>query len=752
MLSKSLWHSTALSVLMLAAFGVIASSAQTPADTSALHRRIADSYGRLPLSFEVNRGQTDKQVKFMARGSGYAVLLTGQEAVLALHASPSGNSAALSSRLRPSSLPRTDVLQMQLLGANPSAEPQGAEPLPGTINYFRGNDPSRWQSGVPTFAKVEFSGVYPGIDLVYYGNQGQLEYDFVVAPNADPATIRLHFAGSGKLQLAATGDLTVQAKNGQIVFHKPVVYQEENGKRRQVQGRFTLLAHNSVGFAPGGYDRSRPLVIDPTLVYSTYLGGSTTDEAFGVAVDASGNTYITGVTSSADFPTTNGSYQTAQKTPGTTQAFVSKNNPTGTALIYSTYLGGAGDNDGANAIAVSAAGNAYITGYTNSSDFPTTTGAFQASRTSEGGTGFVTELNSTGTALVYSTYLGGSFGQEQGSGIILDSSGNAYVVGSTQAADFPVTAGAFATTIPGSRAAYVSKLNAAGTALIYSTYLGGTGYDQALAIALDSANNVYVGGGAGSHDFPVTAGAVQQTHLAPANDTGFIAKLNAAGTALIYSTYIGGSVGERVKAIAVDAAGTVYAAGHTDSADFPVTSGAFQGASNRGAGFVTHLNATGSALVYSTFLGPVSGVSTDGPHGIRVDSTGEAYVTGSTLPGFPVTPDAFQSTCSSLTAAFVTRLNSTGTALVYSTCLGGTRGTFGDAIAINAAGRAFVAGGTIASDFPVTSGAFQTTNKTNNNFVLAPVRRRFRHQSGRAPSARPRRSPPAPIRRHWRRM
>jgi hypothetical protein len=606
---------------------------------------------------------------------------------------------------------------MQLRGANWSAEPRGADPLAGTVSYFRGNDPFRWQSGVPTFAKVEFTGVYPGVDLVYYGNQGQLEYDFVVAPNANPKTICLHFAGAKKLQLLATGDLAVQATNGLIVFHKPVVYQTEDGRRRPVESRFTLLANNTIGFALGEYEHHLPLVIDPTLVYSTYLGGSTTDEALGIALDASGNTYITGTTSSADFPITSGSYQTAQKSAGHTQAFVTKLNPTGTALIYSTYLGGSDDDDHANAIVVNSAGNAYITGLTNSSDFPTTTGAFQAARLTAGETAFITELNPTGSALVYSTYLGGSFGSESGSGIALDSSGSAYVIGTTTAHDFPVTAGAFATTIPGFRAAFVTKLNPAGTGLVFSTYLGGSGYDDGLAIALDTAGNAYVGGTASSSDFPVTPGAFQPTKLAPTNGTGYVTKLNPAGSALVYSTYLGGSDREQVKAIAVDAGGTAYAAGLTVSSDFPVTSGAFQGASHPGAGFVTHLNATGSALAYSTFLGPPSSQSSDGPHGIRVDSSGDAYVTGDTLPGFPVTPGAFQSTASSLGSAYITRLNATGTALVYSTCLGGTRGTFGDAIAIDKSGHAFVAGGTIATDFPVSSGAFQTTNKTTNEFV-----------------------------------
>ncbi len=721
MLSISLRRSTALCILLSAAFGVVASSAQTPAKTRSQRGSVIDSYGRLPMRFEVNRRQTDKRVRFLARGSGYGVFLTGHEAVLALHAAPSGSSATLRHRLHGSSSPKTDVLRMQLLAASPSAEPKGVEPLSGTVSYFRSSDPSRWQSGVPTFAKVKFPAVYPGIDLVYYGDQGQLEYDFVVAPKADPKAIRLHFAGARKLRLDASGNLTIRASNGRIVFHMPVVYQRENGVRRPVEGRFKLLADNSVGFTLGDYDHDRPLVIDPTLVYSTYLGGSTQEAALGIAVDASGNTYITGTTSSADFPTTAGSYQTAQKSAGHTQAFVTKLNPTGTALIYSTYLGGSNDDDQANAIAVSAAGNAYITGYANTSDFPTTAGAFEASRPTEGSMGFVTEFNSTGTALVYSTYLGGSFGGEQGSGIALDSSGNAYIVGNTSATDFPVTPGAFATTISGFRSGFVTKLNPAGSALVYSTYLGGSNYDDALAVDVDAAGNAYVGGSTTSPNFPVTPGAFHQTKLAPANATGFVTKLNPAGSALVYSTYLGGSDTEQVKAIAVDAAGTAYAAGHTESTDFPVTPGAFQGASKPGAGFVTHLNAAGSALDYSTFLGPASGQFSDGPHSIRVDSKGEVYVTGATLPGFPVTPGAFQPTASTFGSAYVTRLNATGTALIYSTCLGGTgAGTFatsGDAIAIDAAGHAFVAGDTQAKDFPVSSGAFQSTNKTSTSFA-----------------------------------
>jgi hypothetical protein len=605
---------------------------------------------------------------------------------------------------------------MQLLGANWSAEPRGADPLAGTVSYLRGNDPSRWISGVPTFAKVEFAGVYPGVDLVYYGNQQQLEYDFVVAPDANPDNVRLHFAGARKLELLATGDLAVQATNGMVVFHRPTVYQEENGRRRPIEGRFALLAHNSIGFALGAYDHDQPLVIDPTLVYATYLGGSTAEEALGIAVDASGNAYVTGTTSSADFPVTSGSYQTAQKSANHTQAFITKLNATGTALIYSTYLGGSDDDDSANAIVVNSAGNAYVTGIAASSDFPTTPGVFQAARLTAGGTAFITELNATGSALVFSTYLGGSFGSESGNGMALDGSGNVYVIGTTTAHDFPVTPGAFATTIPGFRAAFVSKLNPKATALVYSTYLGGSGYDGGNTIALDATGNAYVGGLTASQNFPVTSGAFQQTNLSP-NSTGFVSKLNPSGSALVYSTYLGGSTKDIVKTIAVDSAGTVYAAGHSESSDFPVTSGAFQDSGHSGAGFVTHLNAAGSALVYSTFLGPPSTQFNDGVRSLRLSSAGEVYVTGDTLPGFPVTAGAFQSTASTLGSAFITRINAAGTALVYSTCLGGTSGTFGDAIAIDAAGHAFVAGGTVAKDFPATSGAFQTTNKTVSEFA-----------------------------------
>jgi len=709
MFSKSLWLSTAMSVLVLPALGTIASSAQTTADTSAQHRRIADSYGRLPLSFEVNRGQTDKRVKFLARGSGYGVFLTGHEAVLALHASPSRNSAAQRGRLHRFSPATTDVLRMQLLGASPLVEPQGAEALPGTVSYFRGNDPSHWQSGVPTFAKVKFAGVYPGVDLVYYGDQGQLEYDFFVASNADPKTIRLHFAGATKVKVTASGDLSVRARNGEVVFHRPMVYQEESGRRQQVQGHFKLLADNSVGFSLGDYDHNRSLVIDPVLIYSTYLGGSRQDEADAIALDSSGFAYIAGITESADFPVTSGAFQTSHAQGHNDIPFVTKLNQAGTALVYSTYLGGSGT-DTTYALTVDSSGNAYVAGNAQSLDFPVTPGAFQT--TNVGERAFVTKLNPTGTALVYSTYLGGNTA-DRVNGIAVDTSGSAYMAGTTFSFNFPTTSGAFQTANNDDHTAFVTKLHPDGASLDYSTYLGGTGQEEAKGIVIGGQGNAYVTGLTYSTDFPVTSGAYQTKLNAAFSSNAFVTELNANGTALVYSTYLGGSLQEEAFAIALDNLGNAWVTGYSASTDFPVTSGAFQSA--QGAVFVSKLNADGTALAYSTFLGAPAGVGVQGGKGIAVDQSGDVHIAGTTGQNFPVTPGAFQSTAWPGASGFVTRLNAPGTALVTSTYLGGSTGAFVNALAVDAAGNAYVTGATSSTDFPTSTGAFQTTNKTTGS-------------------------------------
>jgi hypothetical protein len=466
-----------------------------------------------------------------------------------------------------------------------------------------------------------------------------------------------------------------------------------------------LKGRRQVGFAVATYDTSLPLVIDPVLCYSTYLGGNSADEGRSIAVDSSGSAYVTGYTFSTDFPTTTGTFQTTTF-GGSTDAFVTKLNPTGSALVYSTYLGG-GYYDFGHGIAVDASGNAYVTGDTSSTDFPTTAGAFQ---TTLGGirNGFVTKLNPSGSAQVYSTYLGGSY-SDAGLGIAADRSGNACVTGLTFSTDFPTTAGAFQPTFGGGGSidAFVTKLNPTGSAQVYSTYLGGSGGDEGLGIAVDASNNAYVTGFTQSTNFPTTSGAFQPT-FGGYNDA-FVTKLNATGSApLVYSTYLGGSDFERGFGIAVDTLGNAYVTGVAGT-NFPTTSGAFQ--TTFGGiivdAFATKINPTGSApLVYSTYLG---GSQFDQANGIAVDASDNAYVTGvTTSTDFPTTSGAFQTTFGGYSDAFVTKLNPTGSApLVYSTYLGGDADDSGNGIAVDPSGSAYITGTTSSIDFPTTTGAFQ---------------------------------------------
>jgi Beta-propeller repeat len=709
--------------------------------------RVVGTYGRLPLSFEDNTGQAEKSVKFLSRGGGYGLYLTGNEAVLTLCQTAFG-AARPDFRRTPDLLPKSaecDVVRMQLAGASLKTEPAGEDRLAGRVNYFIGSDPSKWRTSIPTYAKVRYSDIYPGIDLVYYGNQRQLEFDFLVAPHADPNAIRLRFSGPNRLRLAANGDLILSTAGGSLTFRKPSIYQAANGRRVQSAGEFVLLAKNTVGLRLGRYDRDRALVIDPALVYSTFLGGSVDPNSsalFGgfpnaIAVDAVGNAYVTGQALSTSFPVTTGAFQTTDPGAATQgyPAFVTKLNASGTALIYSTYLGGSAFDQG-NAIAVDAAGDAYVAGATSSTDFPVTPGAFQTSNNGAahgGNSSFITQLNATGTALVYSTYLGGSAGNTAYA-IALDTTGDTYVAGQTSSTDFPVTPGALqvqnnAAGLPKGFEfnAFVTKLNPAGAALVYSTYLGGSGepvniinscmsaqflptrlWDGVDAIAVDAEGNAYVTGTAVSTDFPVTTGAYQTQNNGAANyvTNAFVSKLNPTGSALVYSTYLGGSgctcpfnssyAGDASLGMAVDSAGNAYVAGIAFSSDFPVTQGAFQtsnrftysydGSNGGPNGFVTKLNPSGTALAYSTYLGGSGGFiyrtpdfwmyGGDQATGLAIDNLGNAYITGSTASAdFPVTQNSYQATNNSPADtgynAFVTELNSLGTAVVYSTYLGG---------------------------------------------------------------------------------
>jgi hypothetical protein len=674
----------------------------TRADSTA-QSRLAAAYGKLPLRLELNAGQTDASVRFLSRGPGYALFLTGNEAVLSLE------------KRSPKAISPPVALRMSLAGANPNATVTGLDELPGKSNYFIGNDPAKWRTNVPTYAKVKYKNVYRGIDLVYYGNPQQLEYDFLVAPGADPKAISLdvtavlssHSGRRTPLRIDANGDLVIQAGDDQVRLHKPVVYQASEGSARHfVDGHYLLKSGNRVSFEVASYDRGKTLVIDPVLVYSTYLGGSGYDLGYGIAVDSAGNAYVTGGSLSTDFPTANPLQPIYGGGSSFGDAFVAKLNPAGSALVYSTYLGGSGDDQG-NGIAVDSSGNAYVTGNTSSTNFPTA-GPLQ---TVYGGEqdAFVAKVNAAGSALVYSTYLGGS-SEDSGNGIAVDSSGTAYVTGFTSSSNFP-TASPLQAVFGGDEDAFVSKLNPSGSALVYSTYLGGSGEDTGNGIAVDSSENAYITGLTTSTNFP-TASPLQPA--SSGNEDAFVAKLNAAGSALVYSTYLGGSGNDYGHGIAVDAAGNAYVVGQTQSANFPTASPLQARLGGSTNAFVSKLNPGGSALVYSTYLG---GSSSDLGLGIAVDSGGNAYVTGSIFSTDFPTASPLQPASGGSGDAFVAKLNPSGSALVYSTYLGGSSGDSGNGIAVDSAGDAYITGYTRSTNFPTANPLQAFSGGPYNAFV-----------------------------------
>jgi hypothetical protein len=653
------------------------------------HARIAREYGQLPLAFEINQGQSDARVRFLARGAGYSLFLTADEAVLALRPAGQRTGSAPGRRTRADTGPLTPaIVRLALAGADPTPAVEGLDPQPGRSHYLIGNDPGRWQRDIARFGKVKYHQVYPGVDVVYYGNQHQLEYDFIVAPGVDPGKIQLVPSGVKALHLDAQGNLVLETAQGDLVQHKPVVYQDIDGKRFPIDGRYALLDKQRVGFAIGRYDARLPLVIDPVLGYSTYVGGNDQDYGQGIAVDGSGNAYVIGTTFSTDFPMANA--RQPANGGGMSDVFVSKLNASGTALVYSTYLGGSDEDVGAG-IAVDGIGNAYVAGHTVSNDFPTVaplqsvhTGIYD---------GFVAKLDASGGNLVYSTYLGGSAGA-QVRAIAVDGSGNAYVTGLTYSTNFPVVAAPQPTFGGGSFGdAFVSKLNGTGNALAYSTYLGGNGEEDGRGIAVDAVGSAIVVGLTGSSNFP-TVNALYPTGAGIQD--AFVTRLNAAGNALTYSTYLGGSGYDQANAVAVDASGNAYVIGHTDSTDFPIA-GAMRFWAGDYDAFVSKLNATGSGLVYSTYLGGSGG---DFGDAIAVDGTGNAYVAGHTAsPDFP-TVDAVQTLSDPLGDAFVGALNPAGSALVYSTYLGGDDTDAANGIALDRAGNAYVVGTAFSGNFP----------------------------------------------------
>ena len=703
--------------------------------TAAAAQTAALPAGR-SLYFEANRGQVDSPAQFIARGHDSQFLVSPGSAqfVLAKMTSPRGFSAR--------------TVRMQFIGANDRAQVSGDGGLSGKINCLTGNDPAQWRSGIPTFSKVRVEGIYPGINLIYYGNQRQLEYDFTLAPTVDPDVIAIRFDGADKISISPAGDLVLNLGDGEIRQPKPVIYQTADGARREISGGYKILAAHTVGFAIGDYDHRLPLVIDPLLSYSTYFGGTANDAASAVAVDTNGFVYVTGETLSANLTTTNGIFQT-NFAGGTVNgdAFVAKFSNDGSNLVYCTYLGGSQD-DLASSLAVDKAGNVFLTGYTDSPDFPTTNALYPKilgrvyynfqHHAYYSGNAFVAELNTNGSRLIYSTYLGGSgsigsvSSGDEGLGIALDPAGDAYVTGYTSSTNFPVTnslayqlagtTNVLLNRLAGSFNGFLAKIGPGGSPLLYSTYFGGTNIDVATGIAVDSTStNIYLTGYTDSTNFPTT-NAVQPYLGGVANADlsfdAFVAKFaqpSATNIALVYSTCLGGTNNDFGYGLAVDTNNNVYVTGATASPNFQnITTnvpGLFNKLTNNMAGTIRTTNAflvklgplgtnvIGTNVLYSTVFG---GFATDVGYGVVVDPAGNAFVCGaSSSTNFPVTTNNIPDRSGCLNAtnsggqdAFVIAFTNDFSSVRYSAYLGGAANDFGYGIALDSQDDAYVVGQT----------------------------------------------------------
>lgn len=716
----------------------------------------------LPLFFEPNQGQTAPQVKFLARGAGYGLFLTADEAVLQLHPSAvSSQPSAFSSQGASSS-----VIRMRLDGANSSARISGASPLPGKSSYFIGNDPSKWHRDIPQFARIQYEAVYPGVNLVYYGDEGQLEYDFRVAPAADPNQIALSFNGASAR--IVSGDLLLATDRGDVRFQAPRIYQQDGKIQTPIAGSFRQLADNKIGFTIGDYNHSRELVIDPVLSYSTYLGGSNTEKLVNLAVDSSGNIYVAGSTLSSDFPPTPPANPKFQGTlVGTQNIFIAVIDPflpPTQQLLYATYLGGS-QFDFAAGIAVStdvdqgtSGIDVYVAGSTTSPNFPTN-GAlapFQATPAQPGTHGFLTRLNlSTTTTLRYSTYLAGTNAAANAAdtitGLAIDNAGNAFVTGITTSTNdpsngFPANPDGFQTVSNAPSQFFASKINTKGTgsqSMIYSTYFGGgnpqSGQTQGGGIALDATGNMYITGGTnflettgpnGEAKFPLNlaqqgcldeAGKTQCNLSNPTALDAFVAKITPEPgfTLPVYSTYLGGSGDDIGYGVAVDSSGNAYVTGSTFSGDWVCTScpASFQGSyGTAGDAFIAkigNLNGSVYPLNYFTYLG---GNGSDVGQAIQVDSVQAAHVVGSTSSlNFPITPNTYQKQYGGSGDAFVASISTTlagQAAGDFSTYLGGTGQDQGTGVAIDVFGATYVAGTTVSTDFPTQNPLQPCLNNT----------------------------------------
>lgn len=668
--------------------------------------RAAPAYARLPAGFEVNRGQVDGRIKFLSHAAGYTLAL--MDGGVVLEGNPAGRAPSGGHGGVPSAAPRrvgdrVDSMLLRFDGANPRARIVGLQRLPGTVNYFIGDDPRRWRTDISTYARVEYRDLYPGVSLVYSGTAFGIEGRWLLAPHARAGRIGVTVAG-GRLRVTGGGALVISGAAGRFTIAAPRAYQSAGGKRRSIAVRYVIRGARRFGLHLGAYDARSLLIVDPVLGYATYLGGSSPDYTSGIAVDRHGSAYAVGSTLSPDFPVVRAAQSVKPSTGDHVTAFVTRFNPAGTALLYSTYLGGTRDESGTD-IAVDRTGAAYVTGFTNSTDFPRKHPLRSAARgcnrdPAHAGDAFVAKLSPAGDRLIYSTCLGGS-GADWGSGIAVDAVGAVYVTGATSSTDFPVKQ-PLQRRRAGQANAFVARISRNGGSLTYSTYLGGSGADQGSAIAVDATGSASIVGATTSWDFPLRS-PMQRT-FGGGDADAFVARLEPGGRALRYSTYLGGSGADQAAGVAVDGAGDVYVAGATQSANFPTANALQPRYGGVEDAFVTAFDPTGTRMLYSTYLG---GGSSDAAMGIAIDTRADVFLTGSTRsPDFP-TRNPLQAIYGGgyyYGDAFAAEIAAGGAALAYSTYLGGAGDDVGMGIAVDGQGSAYITGGTSSLNFPVRGG------------------------------------------------
>jgi hypothetical protein len=720
-----------IKTLICSAFGILVLSGGLHAQGNSPVPR-HPGYGKLPLTFEPNLGQSAAQVKFISRGQGYRAYLTTDGMVLSLRSTAGVN---VSSRGK-TFLKKPTPIEIHLLGALPNPAAVGEDPQSGRVNYFIGRDPRKWHTNIPIYGRVRYKNVYPGIDLVYYGNNQKLEYDFAVAPNADPENIQLEIKGASTIRIDAEGSLILKTEAGEFYFQVPVAYQQDEGRRVPVAGSYSVTNANRVQFHLANYDSRKPLVIDPVLLYSTYLGGSGSEDPSGIAVDVAGNVYVAGSTDSSDFPlATVGALQA-----GNTNAYIAKLDPNGSQLIYADYLGGSSEDYGL-ALALDGSDNVYVTGCTASNDFPIVH-PFQA--TLPGWcSAFLSKISSDGSSLLYSTYFGGNASDFPRS-VAIDPLGNMIIAGDTASTNIPVASAFQASALPNEGGmsgeyGFLTKFTADGSSLVYSTYFagnsniplncGGTScwvqpYSAIASLALDSAGNTYVTGYTNTYNFPVSQGSYLSTNTSPTdNIVGFVSRFSPGGT-LDYSTYFYGGSFTNPRAIAVDSGGSAYITGYAlaDSA-FPVTSASICDLAVLGwqcnSAFVTKFDNLGANIVYSTFLGPNNEAT---PEGIALDANNDAYIVGFTPSSSFSTVNGMESYNNGHDVLLV-EIDPSGTTQLFATYLGGS----GDdwpatgGLALDSSGNIYIAGVTDSTDLPVTPSAFQGTPGGNQDSFIMKI-------------------------------